>query len=157
MDAIKEQKLVRLIEYYEQRIEELAVRCTNLESILSENFENLIIEEINKLWLGNEELNLRLLFTMQHFQFRKLVETGVMGPDDKPVSREERITLFDIFQGQRESFAAKVKANEEAARVAELPAAISAGPLGTDAPPPDAKRESRSSALILPGDFRSTH
>lgn len=158
MDAIK---LQRLLDFQNSRIEALETRCENLEAILNENFENLIITEINKLWVGNEELHLRVLFALQYFQFGRQVDTGIIGNDGQPVMRMEKLTLFDLYVQQREQFAAKVKADEE--ELARLNAdAAGAGaeeiqpPAGISADAPPAEPE-KSTSIILPGDFRRAH
>lgn len=155
MDAIKEQKLLRLIEMYEQRLSDADIRITNLEAILNENFENLIITEINKLWLANEELNLRVLFTMQHFQFRKHVPTGMFDAANQPIMKEVRSTLYDIFEESREAFTAKVKANEAANATQQVDAAATGAAAGVSADAPPAGE--KETTIVVPGDFRHTH
>lgn len=138
MDAIKEQKLIRLIEMYEARIEALDVRLAAAEEFMT--------EEIDKMWAGLNEVGLRQLFTMQYFQFRKTVPTGVLDVAGQMITEPKQCTLYELYLEQRDTFIAQVQANEEAiaqqqvAAPADVPATVSAD----DAPP-------RSASLTLVG------
>lgn len=104
MDTIREQKLLA-------RLDALETRCAALETS-----ETAFIEEFDKVWESFSELNLRVLFALQYFQFKKSAPTGLLDGNGQALQETLTTTLYDIYQEQRETFAQKVHAHVQQAR-----------------------------------------
>lgn len=149
MDALKEARLTKAVD-------DLLARVESLEA-----GEQDLVGELDLQRELIRELNFRILFAMRYFQFGKTVESGVLDEFGKPVTRTEKITLWDIYGTSRDKFIAGVEADAAKQNRAPEheggsdPAPVAADGQGVDATQP-ANADS-GARRVLPGDFSVKH
>lgn len=132
MDAIAQQKLLR-------RVEDLATRVEQLEAS-----EGQFIREFEEQFSQLAEINLRILFALNHFKFRKATPTSVLDVNGQPIMDNEEVTLWDIYLQKRDAFAAKVAADVEEAGKARLASGMAHVPDDADGAESDTEGEDGS-------------
>lgn len=132
----------------------LDMRITSLEAE-NEAIKQILTSEVEELWLVVKEINYRNLFAMQYFKFKKKVPTGLLDGAGQAITEDAEITLWDVYNSQRDSFVEKVEADLAARKASEdaqsdAAAAPDAQPTGECADETVAGEESRAGNKSAP-------